>query len=496
MTFRYACAWVPRFAATALMRLDARLAGRPVAALIGTEATRTVLEASAEARALGVRPGMPAGEAQTRAPGLVCRDRDPEAERSATAALLDVAGATSPRVEVAAPDRLHLDLSGLAGLFGDETGIGTRLADGLASVGLPARVGIAASRTAAYLAARAGAGVTVVPPGDEALALAPLPIGLLEPAAELALCLDRWGIRTLGALAALPRAALLARLGPGAARLQRLACGGDDGPFVPTMVPEPCVEALALDWEVTELEGLLFVCRRLLERLCARLAVREQGTAALDLTLGLAGGGVHARRLPLVAPVRDLETLLRLLRADLDALVLAAPVTSLAVGAAPVGLRPAQPDLFEPRRPSPHELAQTVGRLAALVGRENVGAPAIGDTHRPGAHGVAPFTGTAARTAAAAALALADPATLACRRLTPPRPARVVVEGGAPRHVEAAGAHGEVLGCAGPWRSAGEWWAETAWSREEWDVALADGAVYRLVLDRASGAWAVDAVYD
>jgi hypothetical protein len=62
--------------------------------------------------------------------------------------------------------------------------------------------------------------------------------------------------------------------------------------------------------------------------------------------------------------------------------------------------------------------------------------------------------------------------------------------------VEAAGAHGEVLGCAGPWRSAGEWWAETAWSREEWDVALADGAVYRLVLDRASGAWAVDAVYD
>jgi hypothetical protein len=53
-----------------------------------------------------------------------------------------------------------------------------------------------------------------------------------------------------------------------------------------------------------------------------------------------------------------------------------------------------------------------------------------------------------------------------------------------------------VVASAGPWRTAGEWWADTAWSREEWDVALPDGTVYRLALDRATGAWVVDAVYD
>jgi hypothetical protein len=48
---------------------------------------------------------------------------------------------------------------------------------------------------------------------------------------------------------------------------------------------------------------------------------------------------------------------------------------------------------------------------------------------------------------------------------------------------------------AGP-GTAGEWWTDTTWSREEWDVALPDGGVYRLVLDRTSGSWSVDAVYD
>src|SRR5262249_8285157 len=81
VTTRYACLWVPHFAAAALTRTDPALRGRPVAALAGTETTRTVSEPSPEAWAAGVRPGMSAGEAVTRAPGLVGRLRDPHAER-------------------------------------------------------------------------------------------------------------------------------------------------------------------------------------------------------------------------------------------------------------------------------------------------------------------------------------------------------------------------------------------------------------------------------
>ena len=67
---------------------------------------------------------------------------------------------------------------------------------------------------------------------------------------------------------------------------------------------------------------------------------------------------------------------------------------------------------------------------------------------------------------------------------------------GRPAAVTAPSARARVLAAAGPWRTAGEWWADTAWAREEWDVALADGAVYRLVQDLATATWTLDAVYD
>jgi protein ImuB len=492
---RVGCLWVPHFAAVALARVDESLRGRPVAVLVGTETTRRVHEVSAEAWAAGVRPGMSAGEAATRAPGLVGRDRNLEAERSAASTLLEVALATSPRVEAAAPDRVHLDVGGLE-LFGDEGAIGERLALGAASVELPARVSLAGSRTAATLATRAAAGVTLVPSGGDAAFLAPLPVGLLDPPSELAVALERWGIHTLGELAALPPAGLVARLGLEAVGLAARARGEDDGLFVPYVEPAPCVEALALDWEIGALEGLVFVLRHLFDRLAARLALRELGATALTLTAGLADGTVHRRRVAALAPLREPRTWLQLARADLEGLTLPAPIVSLAVEAEPVPLRPHQSDLLEAKRPSPHELAQTLGQLSALVGADRVGAPALGDTHRPTAIGVAPFAGAIARQAAVAALTLSEAGRLACRRFSPPLPAAVTVRDETPASIDSAGVVGPVVASAGPWRTAGEWWADTAWSREEWDVALPDGAVYRLALDRASGTWTVDAVYD
>lgn len=494
---RYACLWVPHFRAAVLVRRDPALRGRPVAALAGTAAARVVLDATPEAKARGVRPGMPAGEAQTRAPELVGRERDPEAERSATGALLDVAWATSPRVEVAAPDRLHLDLAGLGELFPSEPRLGERLVEAAAVVELPARVGIADSVTAAALAARAWSGVSVVPPGRSGAVLAPLPVDLLDPAAECRDALERWGIRTLGQLAALPPAGVLARLGPPGARLQATARGEDLRPFVPAVPAEPCAESLTLDWEVTSLGGLAFVLQRLLDQLCARLAVRGLGAEALTLTAGLGDGTTHSRRLGLIAPIRESRTLLGLLLASLDGLALPAPVVALRIEAEPARLPAYQADLFAPTRPSPRELAETLGRLAALVGPDRVGAPRIEVSHRPDAVGMAPFVAVpAARTAAVAALALTDAATLACRRLTPPLPAAVEVHDGSPARVEAAGVRGVVVRAAGPWRTAGEWWADTAWTREEWDVALSDGAVYRLACDPTAGKWQVWAIYD
>ena len=155
-----------------------------------------------------------------------------------------------------------------------------------------------------------------------------------------------------------------------------------------------------------------------------------------------------------------------------------------------------QSDLFAPPRPSPRELGEILGRLTALAGADRVGAPVAPDTHHPDAIAVGPFPGKSAGDPAGAPWPWLTGAALVRRRFVPPRPACVECRAGQPVRVEADGLRGAVVARAGPWQTAGEWWTETVWAREEWDVALPDGTVCRLVRDCATGAWAVDAIYD
>ncbi len=85
---------------------------------------------------------------------------------------------------------------------------------------------------------------------------------------------------------------------------------------------------------------------------------------------------------------------------------------------------------------------------------------------------------------------------LVIRLFRPALQARVMVAGVAPKKVIAPGVRGDVIRAAGPWKTSGEWWSATCWSREEWDVALDDGAVYRIYREMRRQEWYVEGVYD
>src|SRR3989442_12218750 len=118
-------------------------------------------------------------------------------------------------------------------LDGEHVAIGRRLVDQAWAVGFPGcRVALAGSRTAARVAAMSAAEpVTVVPPGEERAALAGAPLAVLGLPPDLAAVLERWGVRTLGELAALPRDGLAVRLGPPGPPAPDLALGRDPDPF-------------------------------------------------------------------------------------------------------------------------------------------------------------------------------------------------------------------------------------------------------------------------
>lgn len=437
-------------------------------------------------------------------------------------ALAAIARDFSPRIERHPGGTVVLDVSGLQRLLGDARAI----AGHLARAGAP-RAAVAASQTAAMLLARDRPGATAAP-GDPAAALSEVGIAVLQrlradeaeaaavrpalrPAARAACertfdVLRRWGIRTLAELAALPAGELAARLGPEGVALQRRARGLDARPLVPDPGVARFTGTFELEWPIDTLEPLSFVFARLLDPLAAALERADRGAAALHLELRLTDRTVHARTLPLPAAMRDPRVLRTLLLLDLESHPPPAAVDVVTIEIDPAPARIVQYSLLDRAVPSSETLATLMARLGALVGETRCGSPALLDTHRPDGFALGPpafgDTGGRAGGTAGGALPAAPSGALTAgvvRRFRPPVAVRVEVADGRPVHVAVdrrGMPGGAVRQAAGPWRASGGWWEPERWNRDEWDVALGDGAVCRLLRDRDGGQWFMDGVFD
>jgi protein ImuB len=144
-----------------------------------------------------------------------------------------------------------------------------------------------------------------------------------------------------------------------------------------------------------------------------------------------------------------------------------------------------QHGLFIPQAPAPEKLQLTLARLTALLGEGNVGSPELLDTHRPDAFVMRAFS-------VEAPTILTQPVKVrfAFRYYRPPVAAQVRVKAERPVSVNAQ----PILTAAGPWRASGDWWTTAPWDREEWDVELSNGGLYRVY--QASQRWFLEGMYD
>ncbi len=229
---------------------DPSLAGKPV--IVGGTGSRGVVAAcSYEARAWGVRSAMPSVRAKRLCPHAVFLpgrfDRYIELSAQLHQIFLDF----TPLVEGISLDEAFLDVAGARRLLGPAptiaAGIRARIRD---EMGLPASVGVATCKMIAKMASEAakpaaspggavpGRGVFVVEPGEELAFLHPHPVRALwgvGPATHRRL--ERFGVETVGDLAALPVQTLVGTLGPAAGRhLHDLAWARDPRAVVPDQV--------------------------------------------------------------------------------------------------------------------------------------------------------------------------------------------------------------------------------------------------------------------
>jgi len=264
-----ACCWIPLFPLRCETARQPELASLPVA-LAGPDDTRRVWQVSPLARHAGVKPGMTVSQAIGLCPALKLCEPDPVHYDAQFSRLLAALGQVSPVIEPAELGRAYVGTDGLERLFGSPQQIVEAIQMRSAECGMrnfteesfaprtshvhsafriphsALRVGWGRGKFVSWVAAtRARPGdAVIVPVGWEAKFLAAQPLAALPLDSDTHRRLRQLGVRTLGALAALPEEAVVSQFGRAGRRLWRLAAGRITEPVVGRVAPEPIVAAL------------------------------------------------------------------------------------------------------------------------------------------------------------------------------------------------------------------------------------------------------------
>jgi protein ImuB len=409
MTVRLVTVWCPDWPVVAAMLAGGGLAGGglaggglaggvaspdPLAAVL--HANRVVARSPGAARA-GVQVGQRRRDAQRCCPELVLVDHDPARDAREFEPVIRAVSELAPRLDVIEPGWITLAARGPSRYFGGDRAVAERLADLVAELvgdvtSAPVGVGVADGRAASSVAARLAAAreqrppVVVVPPGASPEYLAPLPVAWLGELGDADRdSIDVWrrlGLRTLGDLAVLPAADVLARFGRAGAHAHRLAGGSDERPPV---VVDPPVERRVervFDEPVLQVPPVVFVAKQLADELVAGLAAEGRVCTRL-LVVAETEHGERSERSWYRDGGLSAAAMVERVRWQLDGWV-ARPDAGISAGIALIRLVPdevradhgVQIGLWGGRSQADHDAARAVTRLVGLAGDQAVLVPA------------------------------------------------------------------------------------------------------------------------
>ena len=347
---------------------------------------------------------------------------------------------------------------------------------------------------------------------------------------EILAILHKWGIHTLGELAALDKDELGARLGPEAVRLWERANGQSNRLLKFVQPPESFEESFEFEHEIETAQPLLFMLRRFLEQLTLRLSAIY--LVAKEITLRItfsnpprvrtqdgfvrrrngfasANKQIYERVFKIPQPTNDIDLLFRMLHTHLENFRSEHPIVAVSLDAQPIKPASQQFGLFETALKNPQQLYETLAQLTALVGADRVGTPVLEETHRPDAFRIEPFVWKLnadefphRRASARAPLPEGEGRVATCsgssrvalRRFRPVASASVLLSENVAAHIRSVNINGKVVDQRGPYLLSGNWWDEKSWECAEWDLQLDDGALCR---GHQNGeTWEVAGVYD
>ena len=442
--------------------------------------------------------GMTATEARALVPDVPLEPLDVEGEATDLAALTEVFRALSDQVVALPPQAVALEVSGTSRLFGGEQALLARALELAAELGHVARVAMADDVLAAHILARAGQQpAQLVPPGQLAAALAPLPVGALGASSTLLQALTQLGIRTVAQWASLDPASVVGRFGEEGRQLHRLARGRVVHAHLDDPGPAGAIRTRVLLPSSTELlSQVRFALGGMVGELCQDLEQRGRAAVRLALRLVLEKGPAWVARVRVGRPSRDPAVLLRVLELRLENLRLASPIEELRLEVEEHTHDEGRQLRWMDRSEAVEPLPDLLARMTDALGDDAVFSPVLVDRWRPEAsYQPVPFGEDRAWVGEES---VDRSASIAPRRVDPveahdawqrdlplPRPTLLLHqplpvdvrtdEAGVPVAVHLERGWEPLERATGPEHLCGEWWTADPLDRHYWVVALRDG---------------------
>jgi len=497
--------YLPHFELQAALRQHIDWAGSPVALLddapSGSSKSRKcqIVQINSEAKQSGVSEGMTAPQGQARCETLRFQTRSAAQEQISQDILLQWNASITPNLEATRPGVCTVDLRGTAYDKGLEERWAHACVKALAPLHLHPGIGIAATPDLALLAAQVATPILKITAQAEATQafLHPFTIQALGAAPEIIHILNRWGIKTVGSLVKLPKQEVVRRLGKECLPVWERAQGRHSRllhHFQPSSI---LTESMDLEEPIERLQSLIFILNRFLEQLTSRLENLYRVAETMVLDLRFDDGTSHHQSFRIPEPTRDLQRLFSMLFTHLENFQSPSPIIGLSLSISPTRSTHVQLSLFDTNLRDPNRFTETLSRLEALLGPDRVGTPVPTASHRPDSFRLEPFNLINASKQTCTPSPVSKDG-LPLRRFRPPKPAQITITQGPQAEqrmrVAFANLHSKAHKTSGPWNNSGHWWDQTRWERQEWDIELASGGVYRVAYE--ANRWLVDGVYD
>ena len=303
--------------------------------------------------------------------------------------------------------------------------------------------------------------------------------------------LHKWGVHTLGQLAALDREQVSNRLGTEAVRMWERANGKTTRLLKLAQPPESFAEEFEFEHGVETIEPLLFMLRRFLQQLSLRLGALYLVARELKLRITFDDKNTYKHLFKIPEPSNDIEVLFRMLHAHLENFKSESPIVAVSLETEPAQPGQQQFSLFETAVRNPTQLSETLARLTGLLGADRVGTPVLEDTHRPDVFRMESFSWQLPEKDSVEEQPTPN---FALRRFRVATPVSIRLAANKPAQLRSASVQGDVLQQDGPFMASGNWWDENQWARAEWDLQLANGVLCRC--HSSKNAWQLDGIYD